>query len=254
MADDFSTCSDKFKSGKIKWCTTSQLEMEKCRIMIQAFRVSYDYLERSTSTSAFPTRCVLLPLTTQTIQMEPSLDCVRQSSPRQCMQALDSEMADLATFDAADAYRGYFWYYLTPLLQERYGNEDNLYSVAVVRTNGGGGGNYYYGSGNDRENSQWNNAGGDSRKRQLQQPPRSQQLQSSALLINSLSDLKDKRICFSAFGDAAGWIEPMATLKNFDVINKGSSWDFKDFGEAADRMFGPSCAPGAGQDDSVSLC
>lgn len=40
MGDDVKDCDQRFRAGVLKWCVTSRTEMEKCRIMQRAFKVT----------------------------------------------------------------------------------------------------------------------------------------------------------------------------------------------------------------------
>lgn len=60
--------------------------------------------------------------------------------------------------------------------------------------------------------------------------------------ITRLEDLRNRKICFSGIGHMAGWIVPIATLLEKDVLKVV---DCNNLVKTATDFFGPSCAPNA---------
>ena len=93
----------------LRWCVLSAYEKEKCRLMKNAFARK---------------------------NIKPDIDCVSAKNSMECMSKIRQGIADISTFDAADAYRAQRYYQLVPLAAEDYGvdMESNvMYAVAVAK-------------------------------------------------------------------------------------------------------------------------
>ncbi|XP_066992052.2 transferrin [Anabrus simplex] len=92
---------------KVRICTTSKEEMDKCRNLHRA---------------AFSR------------DIRPEFDCVQQSDLHACLRAIKEDGADIISLDAGELHIAQTEYNLKPIVTEVYGDHDALYySVAVVK-------------------------------------------------------------------------------------------------------------------------
>ncbi|XP_046667052.1 melanotransferrin-like [Homalodisca vitripennis] len=128
------------------------------------------------------------------------LKCVRGFNKEECMTLLDQERAHLTTLDAGDVFVGGRYHSLIPIMQEVY--------PGVPRPQ-----YHYYATAVIKKGTLPD--------------------------LNSIRQLRGKKVCFPGVGSLAGWTIPIHTLMKsggLDVV------DCNNHVKSAIKYFGPSCA------------
>ncbi|XP_077147357.1 saxiphilin-like isoform X4 [Ranitomeya variabilis] len=238
----------------VRWCVTSDIEEQKCNDLVTSCHVD-----------------------------EILLTCVKKSSSEDCVRAISNGEADAISLDSKDVYKASLHpFNLKPIMTEAYSEREHTPCMRHRQNVLGGKkirigafvpkceekGNYAPKQCHGSTGYCWCLNENGEEIEGTRTPPGTKHLtceDTAPLTLHyavavvkksstfQLDQLKGKRSCHSAVGEAAGWVAPLDVVLKKNLL----SWEgreLKTIEKVASEIFSASCAPGAQEANLCEQC